>query len=346
MKPKNILVIRLSSLGDVAMTVPVLHQLLLQHTEIRLTILTQAFLAPLFEPLERTTIYPVLIKGKHKGVTGLFRLYNDLKKENKFDAVVDLHNVLRSKLICFLFRTTGIPCSRIDKGRKEKRMLTSKKNKKFYQLKTTFQRYADVFTRAGLPVTLDTSAKIFSKRPLPDKWKTTFSKNKKNILIAPFAGFNEKIYPLEKTKTLIQQLNQDPGLQIYLLGYGEKEIRQLKDWEKEISNVINLSEQFTLREELAIISNMDLVICMDSGNMHLASLFGVPVVSVWGATHPFAGFYGWGQNTDNAVQIELYCRPCSVYGNKPCYRGDHACMTRLKEQDILEKINAVLFRAS
>jgi ADP-heptose:LPS heptosyltransferase len=83
---------------------------------------------------------------------------------------------------------------------------------------------------------------------------------------------------------------------------------------------------------------MHLMISMDSANMHLASLFGVPVISVWGATHPYTGFYGWAQPTGNAVQIDLYCRPCSVFGNKPCYRGDHACMEQLPPELILEKL--------
>jgi ADP-heptose:LPS heptosyltransferase len=82
---------------------------------------------------------------------------------------------------------------------------------------------------------------------------------------------------------------------------------------------------------------------MDSANMHLASLFGVPVVSVWGATHLFAGFMGYGQSADNAVQIDaLTCRPCSVFGNKPCFRGDHACMEWIKPEQISEKVNRIL----
>ena len=64
------------------------------------------------------------------------------------------------------------------------------------------------------------------------------------------------------------------------------------------------------------------------------------VISIWGATHPFAGFLGWGQDEKNIVQIDLYCRPCSVFGNKPCYRGDHACMNRIEEEMVFEKAGA------
>jgi len=76
--------------------------------------------------------------------------------------------------------------------------------------------------------------------------------------------------------------------------------------------------------------------------MHLASLFGVPVVSIWGATHPFAGFYGYGQSPENIVQIDLECRPCSVFGNRKCYRGDWACMQLISPEVIVEKIDNAL----
>ncbi len=342
MKPKHILVIRLSAMGDVAMTVPVIQQLLQQNPGVQVTVLTQKFLSPLFEPLERTTVYPVETKGKHKGLNGLYKLYRELKKQYKFDAVADLHNVLRSKLIAFLFKTSGINTATIDKGRKEKKQLTVKENKKLFQLKTSFQRYADVLNGLGLPLTLNNSKQILSKQPIPASAIQWFSTTRKNICIAPFAKHGEKMYPLPKMKEIIRRLSGQDNLQLFLLGGGNHEISVLNEWEKEFPGGINLAGKFSFSEELAIISNMDLMISMDSANMHLASLFAVPVVSVWGATHPFAGFYGWGQAAENAVQIDLYCRPCSVFGNNPCYRGDHACMQQLPEEMIIEKILKVI----
>ena len=89
-------------------------------------------------------------------------------------------------------------------------------------------------------------------------------------------------------------------------------------------------------------STLDIMISMDSANMHLASLVGIPVVSIWGATHPYAGFMGWGQSIDNAIQIDLPCRPCSIYGNKPCMRGDYACLKNISPEQIVEKVEAVI----
>ncbi len=74
------------------------------------------------------------------------------------------------------------------------------------------------------------------------------------------------------------------------------------------------------------------MLTMDSGNMHLASLVGTRVVSIWGATHPFAGFLGFGQSEDDCIQRDLPCRPCSIYGNKACKFGDYRCMDIAPEE--------------
>jgi len=342
MKPKHILVIRLSAMGDVAMTIPVLQQLLQQNPQIQLTVLTRQLFAPLFEALPRTSVFPVEIKGRHTGIQGVVKLFRDLRMNYQFDAVADLHNVLRSKLIRFLFKMAGVRSGTIDKGRKEKRQLTTKVDKKLIPLKTSFQRYADVFNSLEFPVVLNTAQIAFSKQELPANVSSLFVPHKMKICFAPFAKHKTKMYPVEKLKTIIKDISNRVDCQVFLLGGGKEEAIALNEWEKEFKGVINLTGKFSFGDELAIISNMDLMLSMDSANMHLASLYGVPVVSVWGATHPFAGFYGWGQPDENAVQIDLYCRPCSVFGNKPCYRGDHACMEVLPEEMVRKKITALI----
>jgi ADP-heptose:LPS heptosyltransferase len=97
-----------------------------------------------------------------------------------------------------------------------------------------------------------------------------------------------------------------------------------------------------MSQELILMSHLDVMLSMDSANMHLASLTGIPVVSIWGATHPYAGFMGWNQTKDNAIQADLDCRPCSIFGQKPCKRGDYACMTMIKPETVVEKVNTLL----
>jgi ADP-heptose:LPS heptosyltransferase len=337
---KHILVIRFSAMGDVAMTVPVIKNVLQQNPSLQITVVSNAFFEPLFEGLERCHFHPAYLKGKHKGTPGMLRLYNELKKAFKFDAVADLHNVLRSKLLRFFFWFNNIPAAAIDKGRGEKKALTRKENKVLKQLTPMHERYAIVFRNIGIPVTLEQQQAVYIPQPLPARSANYFSGEKKVIGLAPFAQHQEKMYPIKKMKGIVKELATD--YTVLLFGGGATEAAVLQQWEDEMWSVKNVAGKFSFKEELAIISNLKLMVSMDSANMHLASLYKVPVVSIWGATHHYAGFYGWAQDEKNIVGIDLYCRPCSVFGNKPCYRGDHACMNRIEEMMITEKIRNVL----
>jgi ADP-heptose:LPS heptosyltransferase len=166
-------------------------------------------------------------------------------------------------------------------------------------------------------------------------------KEKIRIGIAPFAKHKEKMYPLEKMEKVVEVLI-NKGYKIFLFGGGPEEINVLANWEHVYPGVTNLAGVLSLEDELIVISQLDLMISMDSANMHLASLYSVPVVSIWGATHPYAGFYGFRQNPENIIQADLYCRPCSVFGNKKCFRGDWACMQMIDPQIIVEKTEKLL----
>ena len=145
---------------------------------------------------------------------------------------------------------------------------------------------------------------------------------------------------------VIRSLSGDSACRVFLFGGGAHEKEILNAWEKKYPNVISVAGKLKMDEELVLMSRLDVMESMDSGNMHLASLVGTPVVSIWGATHPYAGFMGWHQSPDNAVQLDLPCRPCSIYGNKPCMRGDFACMKNISPELIIEKIENVFKQKS
>lgn len=334
-KPAHLLVIRFSALGDVAMTVPVIRLLLRQHPQLQITFLSNAFVAPLFDGIERCNFYPADLKGRHKGVRGLYILYKDLKHQFSFDAIADLHQVLRSKILRFFFTASGLSAASIDKGRTAKKALTRKEDKILQPLATTFERYALVFKQLGFPVQLSGAEGVTS---MPDRFSVLENSAALLIGVAPFAQHAEKMYPPEKMKALLRMLVQIPKAKVLLFGGGKNETEALRQWEREIPGLESVAGTMNFQNELQLISRLHLMVSMDSANMHLASLSGVPVVSVWGATHPFAGFYGWGQSPKDAVQVDLYCRPCSVFGNKPCFRGDHACMHSIQPQTIYEKV--------
>lgn len=329
-------------MGDVAMTVPVIKNVLQQNPSLQITVVSNAFFKPLFEGLERCNFHPAFLKDKHKGSTGIFKLFKELKAGYTFDAVADLHNVLRSKLLRTFFTLNGLNCAAIDKGRKEKKELTRKENKIFHQLTSMHERYAEVFRNIGLNITLDHSAAIFKKQLPPAPLANIFTDDKKVIGVAPFAQHLEKMYPFERMKTVVQELAAK-NCTILLFGGSGKEAAALQQWADEIPSVHNVAGKYSFAEELSIISNLHRMISMDSANMHLSSLYNVPVISIWGATHHYAGFYGWGQDEKNIIGTDIECRPCSVFGNKPCYRGDHACMLRITEKIIVEKVLSSVF---
>jgi ADP-heptose:LPS heptosyltransferase len=335
--PQHILVIRFSAMGDVAMTVPVIKTVLSQNPQVHITVVSNAFFQPLFRGIDRCHFYPANLKQQHKGIGGLFRLYKELKKSAPITAIADLHSVLRSSILKFFFSAGGYKIATIDKGRAAKKALTRKENKICSPLPTTHERYAGVFRQLGLVADIKKQLPVFEKQPLPAAAVTMFETGREIIGVAPFAQYTEKMYPLEKMKTVVQQLVEG-NYRVLLFGGGEKETAILQLWQNEMENVYAVAGKFSFTEELTIISNLNTMVSMDSANMHLASLFGIRVVSIWGATHPFAGFTGWAQLPENIVQADLYCRPCSVFGNKPCYRGDHACMHIISPFMIIERI--------
>ena len=335
--PKHILVIRFSAMGDVAMTVPVIQQVLQQNPELQITVVSNGFMQPLFQNIDRCNFYAASLKDQHRGIKGIFQLCKELKATYKFEAIADIHNVLRSSLIKFFFTFTKVKIATLDKGRQEKKALTRKENKILKPLTSMHERYAEVFRGLGITVKLNSKTLVFNKQPLPELLKSIFDGEQNIIGIAPFAQHEEKMYSLAKMKIVVKKLAAKNN-KVLLFGGGKMETEILQQWANEISGVHNMAGKFSFRDELSIISNVNLMVSMDSANMHLASLFGVKVISIWGATHPFAGFNGWGQSELNIVQTDLYCRPCSVFGNKPCFRGDHACMNLISEEMIFSKI--------
>ncbi|MDP2059472.1 MAG: glycosyltransferase family 9 protein, partial [Flavobacteriaceae bacterium] len=193
-KPVRILVIRMSALGDVAMTVPVIRALTHQNPAVKITLLTRPFFSPLFADIPNVDVFPVDLKNRHKGFAGLIWLFLDLKKL-RFDAVADLHQVLRSVILSGLFRLSGTAVKTIHKGRLDKKRLTRPKNKVWKQLKTTQQRYAEVFEKLGFPISLDRNALLPKKQIDQLLIKLNIDASKKLIGIAPFAKFPSKTYP-------------------------------------------------------------------------------------------------------------------------------------------------------
>ncbi|MBC8766899.1 glycosyltransferase family 9 protein [Arenibacter sp. BSSL-BM3] len=330
-------------MGDVAMTVPVLSTLVKEYSGLKVTVLTRSFFKPIFQNLDNVSIYEADVKGKHKGIFGLWKLYKELKNLN-IDAVADLHNVLRSNILKRYFKLGNTPFVQIDKGRAEKKALTALHSKEFRQLKTTHQRYADVFGKLGMPIDLQTATVLPVRSIASATTNLVDGKGKIWIGIAPFAAFDGKMYPLDLMEKVVDALNNTDQNKILLFGGGKNEQQQLEKWETKFSNCINLVGKLPFQDELALISQLDLMVAMDSGNAHLAALFGIPTITLWGVTHPYAGFYPFGQNSNYAMladREQFPLIPTSVYGNKYPIGYENAMRT-ISPEDVVLKIEEIL----
>ena len=345
---EHILIIRFSALGDVAMLVPVVYSLAMQYPHLRITVLSRGFARAFFDNLAPNVGFMEADqKREFNGITGLNALYRRLKAKH-FTTIADMHGVLRTHYLRARFSLDRFRVAHINKHQTGKGRLSRHRNRRQTQQPSSFQSYADVLARLGYPVKLEFKS-VFppvggNLRSLAD---TTLHEKKsfeKWIGVAPFAIYQGKTLQPEKTETVIRTLlHKHPNARLFLFGAGKKEREYFTRWCADMPRCTNASASLHgLRQELILISHLDLMVSMDSANQHLASLVGVPVVSVWGATHPCSGYLGWGQTIGNVVQVDLPCRPCSTYGNKPCARGDWACLKGITPEMVVEKVENVL----
>ena len=327
-------------MGDVALVTPVLREMKKQFPEVRITMLTRPAFKSFFTEDKSLSVFLSDLKGKHKGILGLIRLYSDLKKEGKIDWVIDLHDVIRSKVLRFFFRLSGVNISVIDKGRKEKEDLIKGGEK--VQLRHTVTRYCDAFTRAGFllepsdkqNITLSAAALIRAK-------EIVGGVSNLNIGVAPYAKHKLKRWPEENMVRLLNMIPEKHSARFFLFG-GKDEAGQLEEFMQKVKGSINLAGMLSLEEEIAVISKLDFMIAMDSSNMHIATLLGIKVISVWGGTDPLNGFGAWMQPDEYSIRIpfkELTCRPCTIYGKGECKRGDFACMNWLTPEIVLNRLD-------
>lgn len=337
-------------MGDVALLAPVVQAFTQRYPDATITLVTRAKFAVFFEQFPGVRIVGADFDGRHKGLQGLIQLFNELRQIATFDVVIDAHQNLRSAVLKRLFRVMGIPSFTINKGRAEKNALTRKSNKVRKQLPHSVARYAQVFTAAGFSLE---PARPFTFPPIdPAEAELSAFLSRHSLLadapwlgIAPFAQHTQKMWPFERFVPLLTQLYASKPLTVFLFGGGAAEIDQLETLQQAFPQAIMVAGQLSLAAELSLISQLSGMVCMDSGNMHLAALSGVPVVSIWGATHPDAGFGPWGQGEEAIIQIspdQLGCRPCSVFGNKPCFRGDLACLNWITVDAVANRIQHVL----
>ena len=343
----NVAIARFSAIGDVAMTVPVVYSLCRTYPDVRFVFVTRRTMAAIFvNPPSNLKVVGVDLKTDYVGVAGMKRLSDELRRDFEIDFFVDLHDVLRTRLLRLFWRLRGIKSRALHKGKSHKHALTRRYRKRLLPLISQRARYREAFFKAGLPVNDNfnglyggrgkSDTRIFSDIVAPkasgEKW----------LGVAPFAAHKGKIYPPGQMERALELISRErPDIRFFFFGGGGEEQTVLERWAACFDGSVSLAgKKYGFAVELALINHLDAMLTMDSANMHLASVSSVPVISVWGATHPYCGFKGWRQNDADIVQLPMTCRPCSVFGSKACHRGDYMCLTAIEPSMIADKVLA------
>lgn len=328
--PQRVLVIRFSALGDVAMTLPVIYSVARSYPATTFLMVTRPFFAKLFvNRPANVEVHAVDLAADYHGFRGLRRLVSELAALRP-DAVADLHNMSRSWVIDNYFRLKNIPVAMVDKQRRQRRAMLSHG----VEQESFINRYFDVFARLGLP-----AEPQFSSLYKRGEWADAPVVVKHPAIgIAPFARYFNKTYPLDMMSQAIGLLI-GKGYHVYLFGAPGAETEALQKIAPEYGEMCEcIAGRYDLTEEMAIIARMDVMVCMDSANQHIAALTGTPVLTIWGGTTPACGFAAFGSEPGNAIVANLDCQPCCVAGAPTCPRSTLACMMQIEPPMLAERV--------
>ena len=335
---RNVLVMRLSVLGNVAMTIPVLYPVCKANPDTRFIMLTKMWPATMFH--DRPANLKVVdfdVKGNHSGLFGLLKLSAQLYKLYDIDAVADLHNVSGTWVIDAYMKSRGAKVARLDREKPKRRALTTHKSNE--PLTPIHERYRNVFRQLGFEAP-DTFTHLYDGRDWPVSPIVMEKKEGQRwIAISPFSSHENKTYPLEKMEQVIAELTKHENYWVFLMGGGKAEKIALRAIARKYKNVVSMAEiKHKFIDEYALFAKCDLMLTMESANMHLASLVDLQAMTIWGPTSPACGYLGYNQIVEDDIQLEMDCRPCSITGDKQCKFKDYRCLKNIDPMDIARRV--------
>ena len=343
---RNVLVIRLSVLGNVAMTIPVLYPVCKANPDTRFIMLTKKWPASMFH--DRPANLKVVdfdINENHKGFFGLLKLAAQLHKLYDIDAVADLHNVTGTKIMDAYLWLRGAKIAGMDREKAKRKALVTHRTHE--PVTPIHDRYRNVFKELGFE-TPDNFTRLYEGRDWPvSPIVLEKEPGQRWIAISPFSSHRQKAYPLELMEKVIAELCKRENYWIFLMGGGKTEKIALRGIARKYKNVISMAEvKHRFLDEYALLGKCDLMLTMESANMHLASLVDLQAMTIWGPTSPACGYLGYNQVVEDDIQLDMDCRPCSITGDKPCKYGDFRCLQNIPPEYIAQHvIEAVEYNA-
>ena len=335
---KTYVILRLSSLSNVAMIAPVVARLSKAYPDDEFVVVALKPLADMFYGLPNVRY----VEASHElenggGLLGLYRQIMSCQPTRVFD----LQNDYRTRLARWLLRWHKVPVEVVDLGRREQRALIRAGYEQSTPLKHEAERYIDTFGKCGLlpsnePFLLPVNPKAV------EKVQQVFGRKQGRwIGIAPFAKHQSNVLPYKTMKEVIAHYASEPDTRVFLFGAGHIEAEMLRQWASLWQNVESVTNHLPLDGELELMRQTDGLLCMDSANQHLAALVGCKTLSIWCGTHTSMGFAAQSMAKTQVLSLPVSCRPCTVHGTDRCRYRNFACKALTAEM-IIERFDKLL----
>ena len=340
--PRRILILRLSSIGDIVLTSPLIRILRRRLPEAQIDFAVKSqFVDPVRANPYLNDILPL---DTRSGWRGLRDLKNEIRRR-RYDLIIDIHNNFRTT---YLRNIGGVPSVKVKKFKLQRFLLVQFGLDVYRKIVPVHQRYLDAAAHltlqddgAGLDFFIDSETPIRIDRLLADLGR---SSDRPTVGLAPGAGFFTKRWPQDYFVQVAEQLIADYGAQIILLG-NDKEIEVCRFIESKVP-AVNAAGRLSLMESAAVLNLCDLVICNDTGLMHIASALKKPLVAIFGPTTRQLGFFPLGADSRVVENLNLGCRPCTHIGRHRCPKKHFKCMREIFPNQVLQAAKSVLERKS
>jgi ADP-heptose:LPS heptosyltransferase len=320
----KILFVRFSSIGDVVLTNPVIHATKEQIDNVEIHYLTKKPFLSIVEPNPNVSKVYSIEKSVDEVIGQL--------KDERYDWIIDLHNNIRTKGLKSKLR---FPSRTFRKLNVEKWLLVNAKINRMPDLHVV-DRYFEAVKHLGVKPDGKSGDFIIQLEDEVDlmDWKL---QPKAFVTIAIGAQHETKCLPVEKLVELIDLIN-DP---VVLVGGPTDEAKAQDILSKSKKEIVNTVGKLNLQQSASLHKQSKHLITHDTGMMHIASCFAVPMSTVWGNTVPDFGMYPYQpeNKTYTMHQVDgLKCRPCSKIGSESCPKKHFDCMLKQDISAIAESI--------
>ncbi len=318
----KVLIIRLSSFGDIVQCMAVLDSLTQEPLNAEVDWLARQDLAEV--PALSSRVNRVWSFNRKEGLLGWIRLALKLRSES-YTHVYDAHSSLRSRILCFILRPFGIgpKFTRRSKERIKRILLFKFRVNKFPKPFKGMISYHEPLEAFGIKPKKSFRDSFSIDEPIPYE----------GILLAPSAAWEMKRWPMEHFKKLIEIMDDKKFL--ILGGPGDDFCQELEDLDPE--RVINLAGKLTYKESCQLVAQSTLLISGDTGMIHVADLLGVNGISLVGPTA-----FGFATNNNiKTLEIDLECRPCTKDGRGDCSQSVYKkCLVDITPELVAKTANS------